>query len=92
MTTKEGTKRDIILTACGVSKVFGSVSQMRRARHRVALNPPGDPDGPCVEHMETGECTWLGEKAGLYLSNTKSSADSETDRVNDGYEQSKTVH
>ena len=71
MITKEGTKRDMNFTVCGVSKALGSVSQMCRAGHRVVFNPPGDPNGSYVEHIETGECMRLEEQAGLYLLNTK---------------------
>ena len=44
---------------------------MCRAGHRVAFNPPGDPDGSYIEHIATGECMWLEEQAGLYALNTR---------------------
>ena len=44
---------------------------MCRAGHRVVFNPPGDPDGSYIEHVQTGECMWLEEQAGLYVLNTK---------------------
>ena len=71
MMTREGAMRDMNFTVCGVSKALGSVSQMCRAWHRVAFNPPGDPDGSYIEHVQTGECMWLEEQAGLYVLNTK---------------------
>ena len=63
--TKEGTNRDMNFTVCEVSKALGSVSQMRRAGHRVVFNPPGDPNGSYVEHIEIGDIMWLEEQAGL---------------------------
>ena len=71
MMTKEGVLRDMNFTVCGVSKALGSVSQMCRAGHKVVFNPPGDPDGSYIQHVETGECMWLEEQAGLYVLNTK---------------------
>ena len=71
MMTREGTMRDMIFTVCGVSKALGSVSQMCRAGHRVAFNPPGDPNGSYIEHVAIGECMWFEEQVGLYVLNTK---------------------
>ena len=54
-------------TLCDVSKVLGSVSQMCRAGHRVTFNPPWDPEGSYIEHVESGQKMWLTEKDGIYL-------------------------
>ena len=67
----EGARRDMTSTACGSVTALWSVSQMCRVGHRVAFNPPWDPAGSYVEHLSTGECMWLEEKAGLYLFNAK---------------------
>ena len=72
MMTKEGVKRDMKFTACDeVSKALGSVSQMCRSGHRVVFNPPWDPNGSYIEHLESGEQLWLEESNGLYMLNTK---------------------
>ena len=56
---------------CDVSKALGSESQMCKVGHRVVFNPPWDPEGSYIEHVETGECMWLEERNGLYMLNTK---------------------
>ena len=71
MMTREGSMRDMRFTVCDVSKALGSVSQMCKVGHRVVFNPPWDPDGSYIQHIETGECMWLEEKDGLYMLNTK---------------------
>ena len=63
--------RDMRFTVCDVLKALGSVSQMCRAGHRVVLNPPWDPQGSYIEHIDTRECMWLEEHNGLYMFNTK---------------------
>ena len=54
-----------------VSKAIGSVSQMCRSGHRVVFNPEWDPEGSCIEHLESGQKLWLEERNGLYMFNTK---------------------
>ena len=71
MMTKEGTMRDMRFTVCDVSKALGSVSQMCQVGHRVVFNPPWDPEGSYIQHVEIGECMWLEEQNGLYVLSTK---------------------
>ena len=54
-----------------VSKALGSVSQMCRNGHRVVFNPPWDPNGSYIQHLESGEKLWLEENNGMYMLNTK---------------------
>ena len=65
--TREGIMRDMSFTACDVSKALGSVSQMGRSGHKVVFNPPGDPNGSYILHVETGQKMWLVERDGIYL-------------------------
>ena len=65
--TKEGTKRDMKFTICGVSKAFGSVSHVCGIGHRVVFNPPWDGNVSYIEHLDIGEQMWLEEKGGLYI-------------------------
>lgn len=69
--TKDGTKRDMNFTVCGVSTALGSVSQMCRAGHGVVFNPPWGAAGSYVEHIESGECLWFEGQTGLYSLTTK---------------------
>ena len=71
MMAREGAMRDMRFTVCDVSKALGSVSQMCKAGHRVIFNPPWSPEGSYIQHVDTGECMWLGEHNGLYMLNTK---------------------
>ena len=71
MMAREGAMRDMKFTICDVSKALGSVSQMCRAGHRVMFNPPWDPEGSCIQHIESGEKMWLEEHNGLYMLNTR---------------------
>ena len=72
MMTKDGVMRDMKFIACDeASKALGSVSQMCRSGHRVVFNPPWDPNGSYIEHLESGEQLWLEESNGLYMLNTK---------------------
>ena len=61
MITKEGAMRDMKFTICDVSKALGSVSQMCRAGHKVVFNPPWDPAGSYIQHIQTGEKMWFEE-------------------------------
>ena len=63
--------RDMKFTVCDVSKALGSVSQMCRVGHRVVFNPPWDPMGSYILHVQTGEKMWLEEQNGLYVLSTK---------------------
>ena len=65
--TKEGAVRDMKFEVCSVTRALGSVSQMCRAGHKVIFNPPRDPEGSYIEHIETGQKMWLTEKDGIYL-------------------------
>ena len=56
---------------CDGSKVLGSVSQICRAGHRVVFNPPWDPQGSYIQHIDAGVCMWLEEHTGMYMLNTK---------------------
>ena len=69
--TREGAMRDMSFTVCSVTKALGSVSQMCRVGNRVVFNPPGDPEGSFIEHVETGEKLWLEEQGGLYVLHAK---------------------
>ena len=71
MMTREGAMRDMRFTMCDVPKALGSVSLMCRTSHRVVFNPPWDPEGSYIQHIEIGECMWLEEHNGLYMLNTK---------------------
>ena len=55
MITKEGAMRDMRFTICDVSKALGSVSQMCRAGHKVAFNPPWDPAGSYIYNISRQE-------------------------------------
>ena len=65
--TREGAIRDMKFEVCGVTRALGSVSQMCRAGHRVIFNPPDDPQGSYIEHVEFKQRMWLTEKDGIYL-------------------------
>ena len=52
---------------CDVTRALGSESQMCRAGHQVIFNPPWDPAGSYIKHLETGQKLWLTEKDGIYL-------------------------
>ena len=65
--TKEGAVKDMKFEVCNVTRALGSVSQMCRAGHRVTFNPPWDPEGSYIEHVETGQRMWLMEKDGIYF-------------------------
>ena len=71
MMTREGVVRDMNFTSCEVSKALGSVSQICRAGHRVAFNPPWSEDGSYIEHTTIGEVMWMTEHNGLYVLQTK---------------------
>lgn len=70
MMAKEGAMRDMRLIVCDVSKALGSVSQMCRVGHKVAFNPPRDPAGSYIQHMEPAEKLRLEEHNGFYVLNT----------------------
>lgn len=55
MMIREGTMREMSFTVCSVIQALGSVSQMCRTGHRVIFNPPWDPEGSYIEHMDAGE-------------------------------------
>ena len=65
--TREGAIRDMKFEVCSVTRALGSVSQMCKAGHRVIFNPPWDPEGSYIEHVETGQRMWMNEKDGIYL-------------------------
>ena len=65
--TREGAIRDMKFEVCNVTRALGSVSQMCRAGHKVVFNPPDDPSGSYIQHIETGQKMWLVEKDGIYL-------------------------
>ena len=65
--TREGVIRDMKFEVCNVTRALGSVSQMCKAGHKVVFNPPGDPAGSYILHMETGQKMWLVERDGIYL-------------------------
>ena len=69
--TREGVQRDMKFTACEVAKALGSVSQICRAGHRVAFNPPWHEEGSYIEQVEIGEVMWMKELNGLYVLGTK---------------------
>ena len=58
-------------TVCDMAKALGSVSQMCRAGHSVAFNPPWHEDGSYIEYLDIGERMWLEESNGLYVLNAK---------------------
>lgn len=60
--TREGAVRDVKFVACNATRALGSVSQMCRAGHRVAFNPPWYANGSYTEHTELGQKTWLTER------------------------------
>ena len=53
MMTQEGAHRDMKFTICGVSKALASVSQMCRAGNKIVFNPPWDPDGSYIQHIDS---------------------------------------
>ena len=65
--TRESAIRDMMFEVCNVTRALGSVSQMCKAGHRVTFNPPWDPEGSYIEHVEIGQRMWLTEKDGIYL-------------------------
>ena len=65
--TREGAVRDMKFEVCNVTRALGSVSQMCKAGHKVVFNPPEDPSGSYIQHVETGQKMWLIEKDGIYL-------------------------
>ena len=65
--TREGAIRDMNFEVCDVTRALGSVSQMCKAGHKVVFNPPWDPAGNYIQHIETGQKMWLTEKDGIYL-------------------------
>lgn len=69
--TQDGAQRDMQFTVCDVAKALASVSQMCRAGNRVAFNPPWDPEGSCIQHIDFGERLRLHEDNGLYMLNTR---------------------
>ena len=44
---------------------------MCKAGNKVVFNPPWDPEGSYIQHVDTDECMWLEEHNGLYMLNTK---------------------
>ena len=64
---REGAIRDMKFEVCNVSRALGSVSQMRRVGHKVAFNPPGDPNARYMSHVETGQKLWMTEKDGIHV-------------------------
>ena len=40
---------------------------MCRAGRRAIFNPPWEPQGSYIEHVETGQKMWLTEKDGIYF-------------------------
>ena len=52
---------------CTLTRALGSVSQMCKAGYKVTFNPPWDPEGSYIEHVEIGQRMWLMEKDGIYL-------------------------
>ena len=71
MMTQEGAKRDMRFTICDVSKALASVSQMCRAGNTVVSNPPWNPEGSYIQHVDIGERLWLREENGLYMLDTR---------------------
>ena len=69
--TKEGAMRAMNLTACGVTKALGSVSQMCKAGNNVVFNLPWSPEGSYIEHEAPGESLWMEEQGGLYVLHAK---------------------
>ena len=65
--TREGVIRDMKFEVCNVTRALGSVSQMCRAGHKVVFNPPDDPNGSYILHVETGQKMWLVERDGIYF-------------------------
>ena len=52
--TKEGSVRDMKFEVCNVTRALGSLSQICKAGHEIVFNPPGDPQGNFIQHLETG--------------------------------------
>ena len=50
-----GVMSDMKFTACEVSKVLWSVSQICRGGHKVAFNPPWGEEGSYIEHLGAGD-------------------------------------
>ena len=71
MMTQEGAHRDMRFTICDVSKALASVSQMCRAGNTVVFNPPWNPEGSYIQHIDIGEKLWLREEHGLYMLDTR---------------------
>ena len=71
MMTQEGAHRDMRFTICDVSKALASVSQMCRSGNKVVFNPPWNPEGSYIQHVDTGERLWLREENGLYMLDTR---------------------
>ena len=67
MMSQDGAQRDMRFTICDVSKALASVSQMCRAGSTVVFNPPWNPEGSYIQHIDTGERLWLREENGLYM-------------------------
>ena len=71
MMKQAGYKRNMAFTSCDVKKALGSVSAICKQEHRVVFNPPNDPEGSYIQHLEGGERMYLKESDGLYLLDTK---------------------
>ena len=71
MITREATMRDMRFTVCDVSRILGSVLQMRRIVHRVVFTPPWGSEESCTQHVDTGEAMRFEEQHGLYVFSTK---------------------
>ena len=71
MVTKQGQWRNMTFQVCDVTRPLASVSKIVEAGHSVVFNPSQDPRGSYIQNYSTGEKTWLTQKDGVYVLETK---------------------
>ena len=61
--TENGIAREITAQVCEVNKPLLSVSKIVAAGNRLVF----DPNGSCIEDIESGEKVWLKNQGGMYI-------------------------
>ena len=71
MMSREGHKRNMKFTSCGVERALGSVSSICSQGHTVVFHSADHPDGSCILNLTTREKMYMTRKEGAYVLDTK---------------------
>ena len=69
--TQEGHWKNIKFQVCNVTRPLASVHKICEAGHSVIFNPSWDERGSFIVNHQTGDKTWMREKEGVFVLDTK---------------------